>query len=540
MAHYKKDGSLDMRYSSSKQATSSGFGSGSSGFGSGSGFGSSSYSSYASPSYGGGDTHYKKDGSLDMRYSSSKQAASSGYGHSQSYQTAGYGHSPSYQSYRDSDIHLKKDGTMDMRYSSSKQAASSGHGRSSRDQSYPDSDIHLKKDGTMDMRYSSSKQAAAQSYGYSDSSPFDGVSGTSLHRKKDGTLDMRYGSSKAAVASNGRLTSAFQKMNMAPSHAQSIPAHIQLKKDGTPDMRTRLAKDWVAQQAAGHRGNDLPGWVPKNKDGFIDMNKVVGRAFLSMQSSPCQPTRQREKYWTDKCLKDDVFKHLVRSQRDQEVYFPEAPEYVYCESLSAREPIYEDDFMSFQMEGRRSRHSQHSSRYPQPSSRHSQQSRMYNIPADIPQVDYSSLVFGTGDSCILGRGKFGEVVKATWGGIPVAVKKLHLAQLSKSDIRAFRNELRILNQLGKHENLVLFYGYCLTPPCIVMELVELGNLKHLLHICDKPEVEAKMTDGRIKQIIIFGIVNGMRQLHVAGIVHGDIKPQNILITKEYRSVNISK
>jgi serine/threonine protein kinase len=68
-----------------------------------------------------------------------------------------------------------------------------------------------------------------------------------------------------------------------------------------------------------------------------------------------------------------------------------------------------------------------------------------------------------------------------------------------------------------------------------MELVKLGTLSNLLHYCDDPAVEAAMTDGRRKKNILYGIANGMLQLHSSQIVHGDLKPQNVLISEKYEA-----
>lgn len=108
--HYKANGSLDMRFSSSKSYVSSG----------GSMWGPSS-SSYCSPSSNftssNDNYHYKKDGTLDMRYKSSKDYVSStnnGYG-LRGNRDDSYSFSPS-----NDDYHYKKDSTLDMRYKSSK------------------------------------------------------------------------------------------------------------------------------------------------------------------------------------------------------------------------------------------------------------------------------------------------------------------------------------------------------------------------------------------------------------------------------------
>lgn len=56
-------------------------------------------------------------------------------------------------------LHLKKDGTLDMRYKSSKLLAAQG---------IDFNDLHYKSDGTLDMRYKSSKayvEAGGSIYG---------------------------------------------------------------------------------------------------------------------------------------------------------------------------------------------------------------------------------------------------------------------------------------------------------------------------------------------------------------------------------------
>ena len=450
--HYKKDGSLDMRYSSSRQAMSSGGGYGSS-LSSYSGFSGPSYSSY-SPSSSSG-LHYKKDGSLDMRYSSSKQAAALGIGS---------GSSSSYSSGYGSGLHYKKDGTLDMRYNSSKQAADLSDNFSRMSVSTPSSDLHYKKDGSLDMRYQSSKEV---------------VRGTSP-RSKPAIQHKSYG----------------------------IPDYVPKKKDGTPDMRTRAAKDWVAGEAAVCMTSSLPAWVPRKKDGSVNLTTAIGRAFAGHRAHRMP---QREDYW-HKRIADDLFHNLVRAQREMLVpAFEPSPVmatpflYDECRGQTAiPTPFLDDEYQG-----------------------------QTTIPESIFHIDYCDLVITADESSEIGRGSFGIVLKGKWNGIDVAVKKLHLDNLTKKERDSFRKELIILANLGMHPNLVELHGYCLKPPCIVMELVQRGSLTYLLHYCEDPEVEAKMTDGRVKKNLILGIVNGMRQLHASQIVHGDLKPQNVLVTTDY-------
>ena len=104
--------------------------------------------------------HYKKDGTLDMRYSSSKAAISSGFYSGVGSSFSGFCGSNSYSSGSSSrGLHYKKDGTPDMRYSSSKAAVASEYGSTSTGKG---SDLHYKKDGSLDMRYKSSREAESR------------------------------------------------------------------------------------------------------------------------------------------------------------------------------------------------------------------------------------------------------------------------------------------------------------------------------------------------------------------------------------------
>ena len=85
-----------------------------------------------------------------MRYSSSKQAVASGVG-------SGCG-SASCCSEGDRELHYKKDGTLDMRYRSSKEAAGLVDNFSQMTVNTRSPNVYRKKDGSLDMPYRSSQQ----------------------------------------------------------------------------------------------------------------------------------------------------------------------------------------------------------------------------------------------------------------------------------------------------------------------------------------------------------------------------------------------
>ena len=424
------------------------------------------------------DLHYKKDGSPDKRYASSKKAAAAA------------------SSEASQELHYKKDGTLDKRYASSKKVVTASPEASQ--------ELHYKKDGTLDRRYASSKKVVTASPEASQE----------LHYKKDGTLDKRYASSKkvAAASPASNLESKMKNLDIG----ESIPSNIPVTKKGFPDMRNKKAKQWVQQQAAQWTKPELPSWVPKKKDGAIDSKAAVAIAFMAacpqqqdqgLFSSIWQYRTQadvenpRERYYAQKQA-DEGFRIAVEQERQSVVDIPrELPPIPMTEDL--KHMLGDLDNSEFSS----------------------------SIPDNVPIIDCKDLIID--DSNELGRGSFGVVMKGEWNGMDVAVKVLHLKKLTKQEQKDFVKEIRILALLGKHQNIVQLYGYCLEPPALVIEYVQLGNLNYLLYYCEDEDIEARMTDGRIKKRLLVGVANGMVQLHATGIIHGDLKPQNILVTDDY-------
>ena len=474
-------------------------------------------------SSGSSGLHFTKSGGLDMRYSSSRAAVASGFTASSSgfsySSSSAYGSSSSYQTSAassSSNLHYKKDGSLDMRYSSSQQVASSNSTPGyvlTQPLSSPfnsSEQLHYKKDGSLDMRYSSSKEfinSGSEISAHNNPSHY-----SELHYKKDGTYDMRYKSSKVATA----LATDLNKMSITPTNTSNkqrsgdIPTYVKCKGDGTPDMRTAEAKQWVAEQVAvSQRSGHVPDWVPRTKDGKINVNTAIGRVFAG-ESNVKQPTR--EDYWKRR-NENEEFENAVAAERMEEVNLPPRSMLIEAPLPSVPMNLLASPIHNFET------------------------SPALNYINETYTIDYSDLEFSNKDEnqAVLGKGSFGVVMKAKLNGELVAVKKLYLEQLTNKEKKSFHRELSILAHLGEHENLVKLKGYCLTPPCIVMELIKLGSLSYLLHYCEDPIIEARITDGRIKKKIIFGIANGMHQLHFSNIVHGDLKPQNVLITDNYEA-----
>jgi serine/threonine protein kinase len=141
------------------------------------------------------------------------------------------------------------------------------------------------------------------------------------------------------------------------------------------------------------------------------------------------------------------------------------------------------------------------------------------IPRQIgPYV--ANRVIGQGNSCVMVEGIH------EFTGDSVAIKVMHRANITKSiQQNKVRQELA-LTKILSHENIVDFeetieIGNLV---CIVMELCEGGDLLSLL-------LDSELSDSERKQIFK-GVAAGVKYLHDLGLTHGDLKPENVMLTED--------
>jgi tRNA A-37 threonylcarbamoyl transferase component Bud32 len=308
-------------------------------------------------------------------------------------------------------------------------------------------------------------------------------------------------------------------------------------------MRKTAAKQWVREQAQSGM-EDIPSWIPKTKDGSPDTSKAITQEYFKWKNGPSTNyvPDQRLAYYYQK-LEDLLFRNCVENARNDPVEMPEyemLPETSEIERQLSSRPMrcsnrqYDDETPEHETTSERSdtqpRYSSQTMR--SSTTKHDDEFNIRSeIPDSVPLLDYKDLNINADDK--LGQGSFGIVYKGKWNDQIVAIKQLHLNRFTRQEKISFVKEIKIMSTLGEHSNLVSLFGYTLEPPCLVMEYVELGSLSYLLHYCEDPEIEAKITDGRIKKKLILGTLLGMIQLHAVSIVHGDLKPQNVLVSKDY-------
>uniref|UniRef100_H3GS53 Uncharacterized protein n=1 Tax=Phytophthora ramorum TaxID=164328 RepID=H3GS53_PHYRM len=133
--------------------------------------------------------------------------------------------------------------------------------------------------------------------------------------------------------------------------------------------------------------------------------------------------------------------------------------------------------------------------------------------------DYDILdeVVGEGGYCVVQKG----VDKRT--GELVAVKML---SKSETSAREFWSEVDVLRVAGQHPNILQLRGTYETEYCwfIVQELAQDGELFD--HLIANGAYSERQASNTIRQLC-----DALQYLHRKGIVHGDIKPENILLHK---------
>ena len=143
----------------------------------------------------------------------------------------------------------------------------------------------------------------------------------------------------------------------------------------------------------------------------------------------------------------------------------------------------------------------------------------------VQEIKFKDIDFG--DRQFLGKGRFGEVVRAKYDGIDVAVKRLHTKTLSGSDLLNFKREAAIMQKVGGHKHIARMYGFCTKPQiCIVTEYYSRGSVRDIIR--RKQNIRTKL---RIQMSIEAAL--GIWHLHRQQVIHRDISARNLLVDQNW-------
>jgi len=141
----------------------------------------------------------------------------------------------------------------------------------------------------------------------------------------------------------------------------------------------------------------------------------------------------------------------------------------------------------------------------------------------------------------IGRGAFGDVHRAKWNGVEVAIKQL--TSIEKEAMLSFRAEVLLMSQL-RHPNIITLMGALWGEKMvgIVLEFASGGALDDALKTT-KITKDWTWKDPKLR--IITDIAQGMSYLHnttyfdeklnqqVTSVLHRDLKPGNVLLTTSF-------
>ncbi|EMD47540.1 serine/threonine kinase, putative [Entamoeba histolytica KU27] len=135
----------------------------------------------------------------------------------------------------------------------------------------------------------------------------------------------------------------------------------------------------------------------------------------------------------------------------------------------------------------------------------------------------------------IGKGSFGIVYLGEFRGSKVAIKRMIENASDTKQLEEFEKEVAMLDKF-RNDYIVHFYGAVFIPNkiCMVMEFAEYGSLEDLIKKRSNNPLSMEL---RMK--IMLDAAKGIEYLHSNGILHRDIKPDNILVVSLEENIKVN-
>lgn len=164
---------------------------------------------------------------------------------------------------------------------------------------------------------------------------------------------------------------------------------------------------------------------------------------------------------------------------------------------------------------------------------------------DIPYIDRNRLLWETDENSLLGEGSFGRVYRGTYDLSPVAIKVIkppdtredkNSEEYRVAATSALKQHRREIHRLCVVNNgyIIRFYGvfrdHGPRDLYIVTEYLRGGSLHDSLL---QTRARGALLDDRSFLNIASHMAIGLNHVHSQGFTHGDMKPQNVLLTSKF-------
>lgn len=111
---------------------------------------------------------------------------------------------------------------------------------------------------------------------------------------------------------------------------------------------------------------------------------------------------------------------------------------------------------------------------------------------------------------------------------------------AENDLSLLRKEVSILSCIAGHPNIVGFYGVCLMDQMKPCRRTSLPSWAMQLEYCSGGDLYSAVARQRYPEAdarsVMMEVLQGLVHMHVSGIVHRDVKPENVLLSRKCNGI----